>query len=249
MSKSGEFHNYAPGVKPQDRAAIVADNQLEHFESDPRAFAPLRIDEYPETIYCQALAEIRIQALLAVLRAHDPQTADHVMRTGLYGTQLAYQAGCEDNVILALAEAGLIHDLGKILVSPGILRSLQLEQAMYDFIKHHPKFGHDESRGLFPSRSRVPVLILTHHCYTRHPYTDSPSADQEQAPTDPSERMLGEMLAAADIFDALFSNRAYNAHLSTPERKQRLYHEFSGNSQYLDWLMELYDKQLCQISA
>jgi HD-GYP domain-containing protein (c-di-GMP phosphodiesterase class II) len=236
---------FAPEPPPAAAAReIVEHNQLDSLTSpETEAFAPLQVNPYAEKLYRQALNEARIQTMLAVLREHDPQTADHTMRTGLYSAHLAVQAGRPEAEILTLAEAGLLHDLGKIAVDPAILhgQNPELSPSERHIVNRHPKIGYNETRLLFAD-PLVPELVLTHHCHTHKPYTDNHPGSIE-IEENPLVQELGEMLAAADFYDALFSDRLHNTGLSRAEKEQKMRSNYTGNQKYLDWMLELHDQQ------
>lgn len=143
-----------------------------------------------------------LQALTASIDAKDPYTMGHSQRVGLMASKMAMAMGLEKSLVEQYRIAGLVHDVGKIGVPEAVLtKPARLTPEEFALIKLHPAIGH---RILNQIPALAPVLpgVLWHHeRWDGRGYPDGVAG--EQIP------LIARVLALADTFDAMSSNRAY----------------------------------------
>jgi len=151
-----------------------------------------------------------IKALLRTLSARDPYTGQHSNRVTNIALIFARSLGLPPLDLDTLANAGYLHDIGKIGVSDAILlKPGPLTPEERAVIETHPLIGEKivEPLGL-PPRERD--LILLHH--ERWDGQGYPFGLRGNGIP-----FLCRLLALADVFDALSSDRPYRQAFTMPE--------------------------------
>jgi putative nucleotidyltransferase with HDIG domain len=149
-----------------------------------------------------------IAALSRALTARDVETQEHSQRVQHYAGALAGEACVGDRRMLeAIDAAALLHDIGKIGIPDRLLtKPGPLTPAEYDEVKQHVIIGADIlSTVLFPG----PLALIVRHHHENWDGSGYP------------DRLRGEeipigarVLAIADGYDALTSDRPYRRELS-----------------------------------
>ncbi len=147
-----------------------------------------------------------LHALTAAIDAKDRYTRGHSERVALLSRQLAQAAGMPEPQCERIRIAGLVHDVGKIgvpeatLLKPGKLTDQEFEQ-----IKKHPETGFEILHQVRLLSDVLPGVLHHHERYDGkgYPYglsgTDIP--------------LMARIIAVADTFDAMSSDRAYRARM------------------------------------
>ena len=148
-----------------------------------------------------------VRALSGAIDAKDRYTRGHSDRVAMLSQQLALAMGycAEDADRVRLC--GILHDVGKIGVPESVLcKNGRLTDEEFEMIKLHPEIGAEMLKGL-PSLQDILPGVLHHH-----ERWDGNGYPAKLAGEDIPE--LGRILALADTFDAMSSNRAYRSAMS-----------------------------------
>ena len=157
-----------------------------------------------------------IKALAAAIDAKDPYTRGHSQRVMecalLGGTSLSLpKEELED-----LEYAGILHDIGKIAIADSLLNkpdSLTPEE--WDIVREHPLIGANMLDGI-PFLEKARKLVLHHH--ERHDGKGYPSGLKgEDIPVG------ARLIAVADAFDTMTTDRSYRAALTVDYTISELY--------------------------
>lgn len=147
-----------------------------------------------------------LRALTASIDAKDPYTCGHSERVALLAYDMALTLGLGEAAAERYRVAGLIHDVGKIGVPEAILcKAGKLTDDEFARIKKHPQIGFDILRDI-PGLDDVRPGVLHHH--ERYDGRGYPHGIAGEAIPP-----LARVLALADTFDAMSSNRSYRAKL------------------------------------
>src|SRR5439155_579633 len=186
-------------------------------------------------------AEGVILALARAVESRDGYTIQHAERVALYAREMgrAYGLGGED--LDVLYRGGLLHDVGKIAVPEAVLlKPGSLDEAEVASMQRHAVEG---ERICGPLRSTAHYLPIVRHHHERvdgHGYPDRLAG---------SEIPLGARLVAiADAWDAMVSDRPYRPGLSREEAARRL-HEGKGaqwDAMLVDVFQGLVDRGLTE---
>lgn len=175
-----------------------------------------------------------IQSLLTALDAKDKYTAGHSVRVADYAIKIAHQLGMDEENIKLIEEAALFHDLGKIAISERILNKPSiLTKEEYDRVKQHPAIGEQivQASGVLEKMAHI---IRSHHeRIDGQGYPDGLTAD--------AIPLEAQVLAVADTFDALVSNRPYRKALPV-EQAIKVLREVRGsqlNPKIVDIFVEM----------
>jgi len=162
-----------------------------------------------ETLY----AEIQqaylhtVTSLTAAIEAKDRYTKGHSVRVFHYCTLMADALGLPESARTDLRFASVLHDLGKIGISDTILlKPGQLSPAERRVMATHPAMTESILRPL-PFLATVRRIIREHH--ERFDGKGYPAGLKEGEIS-----LEGRMLAVADAYDAMRSDRAYRPALS-----------------------------------
>lgn len=143
-----------------------------------------------------------LEALTAAIDAKDAYTCGHSLRVALIGSMIARQVGLEPATVERVHVAGLIHDVGKIGVPEAVLcKPGRLSEEEFAFIKRHPEIGARIVRGVPHFEDVIPGVLYHHERFDGKGYPEGRSGADIP--------LFGRILAVADSFDAMSSNRAY----------------------------------------
>jgi response regulator RpfG family c-di-GMP phosphodiesterase len=143
-----------------------------------------------------------ISFLTTVLESKDPALKGHSARVSLYSGELASALGLPRSEVAVIRRAGLLHDLGKlmvldaILLKPGPLTSEELA-----IVRRHPMVG---GRILRRLRHFEREAEAVEHHLERYDGTGHPDAQRGEAIP-----LAARIVAVADAFDAMTSPRPY----------------------------------------
>jgi putative nucleotidyltransferase with HDIG domain len=151
-----------------------------------------------------------IKALLRTLSARDPYTGHHSNRVTNIALSFARSLGLSHQELEALTNAGYLHDIGKIGVSDSILlKPGPLTPAERAIIETHPQIGEKIVEPLgFKSQERD-LILLHHERWDGQGYPHGLKGN--------SIPYLCRLLALADVYDALSSDRPYRQAYTPPD--------------------------------
>jgi adenylate cyclase len=166
--------------------------------------------------------EATIESMSSLVETRDPETGGHIKRTQNYIRLLAeslkrrprFRAFLDDESIDLLCKSAPLHDIGKVGVSDRILlKPGKLTDQEFDEMKKHTVYGRD---ALFSAEKKLGTISFLRCAreiaYTHHEKWNGSGYPEglrgEQIP------LAGRLMALADCYDALTSNRVYKAPLS-----------------------------------
>ncbi len=150
----------------------------------------------------QSLTTGTVRALTAAIDAKDPYTRGHSERVGLLTRQIAEALGFDRTRLSQAHLAGLLHDVGKIGVPEAVLRKPgRLSDQEFDQVKLHPVIGHRILRDIEPLGPMLPGVLHHHERMDGRGYPDGLRGAEIP--------LVARIIAVADGFDAMSSNRAY----------------------------------------
>jgi diguanylate cyclase (GGDEF)-like protein/PAS domain S-box-containing protein len=152
-----------------------------------------------------------IAAIGAAAEIKDRYIRGHQQRASRWAAALADEMGLSPEQVRDIRIAGLLHDLGKVGVSEGILNKPgKLTEEEYAKIKEHPALGAMMIISEVESLQRlVPIVRHHHERFDGKGYPDGLA--REQIPLE------ARIMSVVDVFDAMTHERAYRKALSREE--------------------------------
>ncbi|HOO32579.1 MAG TPA: HD domain-containing protein [Thermotogota bacterium] len=148
-----------------------------------------------------------VLSIIKILEFHDPYTKGHSENVGIMAEKLASQYGLSADKCQEIYWAGLVHDIGKILIPSNVLmKTGRLTMEEYEQIKQHPVWGAEILSTADELDSMVQAVKYHHERWdgTGYPFGikgyDIP--------------LYSRIISVADTFDAMTSDRSYRVALS-----------------------------------
>lgn len=146
-----------------------------------------------------------ITVMVTALDARDAYTAGHSLRVATYSLEIGKRLRLPEEQLQKLYKYAILHDIGKIGIPDAVLlKDGRLTNEEFAWIKKHPVLGENILRQVQPIEEVKDLLpgIRSHH--ERIDGKGYPDGLQgEQIP------LFGRIIAVADAFDAMTSDRTY----------------------------------------
>lgn len=157
----------------------------------------------------QSLVEA-IFAFAKTIELKDHYTGEHVERTVEYATGLCRALNLSKEDTELIRQAAILHDLGKIGISDKILlKKSKLSKKEFEEIKKHPQIAADVIRPIQFLHNIIPLVLYHHEKWDGRGYPNGLKG--EQIPVG------ARIIAVADAYQALISNRTYRKAYSKKE--------------------------------
>ncbi len=156
------------------------------------------------------------QGLIVILRhfiSKDQYTENHCYRVSIYAAKIAAYLGLDDEAIEDIRSAALLHDIGKLKVSRELLyKAAKLSENEYKEIQKHVDNSAEILEPLRGPLGRIIPIILAHH--------DRFDGNGYRPNKGGSIPLGARILAVADVYDALTSDRPYRKAMAPMEAKE-----------------------------
>jgi HD-GYP domain-containing protein (c-di-GMP phosphodiesterase class II) len=161
-----------------------------------------------------------IQMLAGAVDEKDPYTRGHSDRVTKYSLMIAKEMGMDPEFLEVLRISAQLHDVGKIGIEDRILKKPgTLTPEEFEIMKTHTTKGANILRPVPQLREMLPGIELHHEALNGRGYPYGLKGDEIP--------LLARVIAVADTFDALTTNRPYQqAH--DPVEALRIIQNLSG---------------------
>jgi HD-GYP domain-containing protein (c-di-GMP phosphodiesterase class II) len=188
----------------------VMSEELEHFVEDLKRAAAENRELFMSSI----------QMLAGAVDEKDPYTRGHSDRVTKYSVLIAKEMGMPEDFLETVQVSAQLHDVGKIGIEDRILKkpgALTAEE--FEIMKTHTTKGANILRPVAKLKDMIPGIELHHESLDGRGYPHGIKGDEIP--------VLPRIIAVADTFDALTTNRPYQqAH--DCDDALRIIHSISG---------------------
>ena len=179
------------------------------------------IEQYVERLK-QAAEENRelflgsIRMLGAAIDEKDPYTRGHSGRVAKYSTIIGEYMNLSTEDLDRLRISALLHDVGKIGVDDRVLKKPgKLTDEEFELMKQHPTKGANIMRPVAQLKDVLPGIELHHERMDGAGYPHGLMGDQIP--------MMARIIAVADTFDAITTNRPYQTAMDIQFARDRIH--------------------------
>lgn len=156
-----------------------------------------RLENYEDTIY----------SMVDLIEKRDTYTAGHSRRVAYYSVLIAQQLQVDPLQIEQLERAAILHDIGKIVIPDSVLlKPGRLSELEFELIKQHVMAGYETLSKVAMYRELAEGMLHHHERLDGSGYPQGLSGDQIP--------LEGRIMAVADSFDAMTSDRIYKGRMS-----------------------------------
>ena len=199
----------------QQRATIASTDEIGYLA---RTFNEMTASLDEKTAALEETTFASIEALARAIDARDPSTFGHSARVAAVSMEIADAMQLPSADREALRRGALLHDIGKIGVEDRVLRKPgPLTAWERDEMREHARIGYDMLKGLRFLQPSLPGVLHHHERWDGNGYPTG--LDGAAIP------MLVRILAVADVFDALTSDRPYRQGLSIEAASVAIWNE------------------------
>jgi putative two-component system response regulator len=176
-------------------------------ELNARVHSLLRLKNFTDEL---ENAESVLFTLALSIESRDPYTHGHCTRLAEFSARLGERLNLPQDDITALRRAGVVHDIGKVIVPDAVLlKPAPLTPDERGVIKQHPSVGEHICSPLKSFRTVLPVIRHHHERWDGSGYPDGLIGN--------AIPMTARILQIADVYDALTTKRPYRAALPPRE--------------------------------
>lgn len=143
-----------------------------------------------------------ISSIIAMLELYDNYTSGHSENVANLAAKIAKKMKLSKNLVTSAYWSGMVHDIGKILIPIDILNKKDsLTKKEFKLIKKHPVWG-SEALSRSDSLRHISKYVLYHHeRWDGRGYPEGKTKDEIP--------LISQIIAVADSWDAMRSQRAY----------------------------------------
>jgi len=172
-----------------------------------------------------------IKSLALAIDAKDAYTHQHILRVQRYAVAVAKELGLEGDELEGVNTGALLHDIGKLGVPEYVLlKPGKLTDEEFAKIKEHPRIGADILADIPFPWPVLPGVKYHHEKWNGQGYPEGLKGANIP--------LQARILAVADVYDALTSNRAYRG--AWPhERAVELIRKESG-AHFDPWIVDAF---------
>jgi HD-GYP domain-containing protein (c-di-GMP phosphodiesterase class II) len=143
-----------------------------------------------------------VKGLAAAIDGKDPYTRGHSERVSRFSIAIAQRLGVPDDEVEKIRISALLHDVGKIGIDDSILKKPSaLTEEEYEVMKKHPQKGYKIMSQIPAMKEFLPGMYMHHEMVDGKGYPQGLKGDEIP--------LMGKIVAVADTFDAMTTERPY----------------------------------------
>jgi len=143
-----------------------------------------------------------VKSLAAAIDGKDPYTRGHSERVSRFSVAIAQRLGLTDEEVEKIRISALLHDVGKIGIDDKILKKPSaLTDEEFEVMKKHPQKGYKIMSQIPAMKEFLAGMYMHHEMVDGKGYPQGLKGDEIP--------LMGKIVAVADTFDAMTTDRPY----------------------------------------
>lgn len=156
-----------------------------------------------------------VKGLAAAIDGKDPYTRGHSERVSRISVAIAQRLGLSDDECEKIRISALLHDVGKISIDDSILKKpAALTDEEYEIMKQHPQKGYKIMSQIKAMKDFLPGMYMHHEMVNGQGYPQGLKGDEIP--------LMGKIVAVADTFDAMTTDRPYQLAMKFEDAIKRI---------------------------
>lgn len=156
-----------------------------------------------------------VKSLAAAIDGKDPYTRGHSERVSRISVAIAQRMGLADDECEKIRISALLHDVGKIAIDDSILKKpAALTDDEYTIMKTHPQKGYKIMSQIGAMKEFLPGMYMHHEMVNGQGYPQGLKGDEIP--------LMGKIVAVADTFDAMTTDRPYQQAMKFEDAVERI---------------------------
>jgi HD-GYP domain-containing protein (c-di-GMP phosphodiesterase class II) len=156
-----------------------------------------------------------VKGLAAAIDGKDPYTRGHSERVSRMSVAIAQRLGLPDDECEKIRISALLHDVGKISIDDNILKKpAALTDDEYVIMKTHPQKGYKIMSQIQAMKEFLPGMYMHHEMVNGQGYPQGLKGDEIP--------LMAKIVAVADTFDAMTTDRPYQKAMEFEEAIKRI---------------------------
>ena len=153
--------------------------------------------------------------MAAAIDGKDPYTRGHSERVSRVSIAIAQRLGLPDDECEKIRVSALLHDVGKIGIDDKILKKPSaLTDEEFEIMKQHPQKGYKIMSQIPAIKEFLPGMYMHHEMVNGQGYPQGLKG--EEIP------LMGRIVAVADTFDAMTTDRPYQKAMNFEDAVKRI---------------------------
>lgn len=184
-----------------------------------------------------------INTYLTLLRLKDVNTYEHSVRVGLLGIKVAEHCKLDQK---ALFYAGTLHDIGKILISPEVLKKTKkFNKKDMEEMKKHAEYGYMLLKDMHRFSAEI---ALRHHRYQQEKYPEKLQKSKIKLSKDTKTdiNFYAKILSIIDFYDAITTRTDQKFGKKKLNQKEIKYLILKNNPNQEQLIQKLYANKVFQ---
>lgn len=196
---------YEEFLHPEQKQAMLSDvkSEFDNVEKRGGQINYKAVTKMAESIVLGVLDHDALLCNVLDIRDYDNYTYAHSLSVGIVGVVLGRHFDLPPAKLTEIATAGLLHDIGKLDIPQKVINKPgALTDEEFELVRQHPEKAVARLRALPGCRESVLQGVATHHEHFD-------GTGYYRGMTGSHIPLYGRILAIADVYDALSSNRSY----------------------------------------
>lgn len=200
-------------VNPFQRASTL--KRIEHIFAADEERKSLQAEGMKKSKQLETMTLQAITAVANTIDSKDKWTRGHSLRVAKYATEIARRMKWTEEEITAINYIALLHDVGNVGIPDSILNKQgKLSDEEYRTMKQHTSIGEDILRDINSVKEAALCARCHHEWYDGTGYQDGRKGDEIP--------LEARIIAVAEAYDAMTTDRSYRKRLSEQEVLQEL---------------------------